>query len=188
MPDQKIVDRYLRVKKLAEEGSPGEREAAQKALQQMLAKYPGLMAEAATREREMRRAEQQASASGARGAGGPGGPGGPGGNWETVFQFVQAGYEMWSNITQAAGNAEQGSTIARRHALPFHRMMGDNLTLGFRFNLHGLVALENMTPAQTRGFRHALHQMLDELLAEVFAVDEEGASDWDDPPDEDEDL
>jgi hypothetical protein len=126
MADTNTIIKYLKVRALAEEGAPGERDNAQRIKAKMEADHPGI----AQKAEAYRLAEE--------GIAPPPSTGHPfsRGNWENIFQFAAQATAAAYNFAQSAINAQFGADRETYHQAqnlnPSQREM-------FRNELHELL-------------------------------------------------
>jgi hypothetical protein len=102
MSDSKTLSKYLKVRALAREGAPGERETAKRILEKMQDENPGIEAEAAAFEgAENVEAEPTSDPFGT-------------GNWEQLFRFAaQAAGFAYSYAQNVGARPRPGASSSR---------------------------------------------------------------------------
>ena len=182
MHPEKVIVRYLGVKALAEQGAPGERDSARKILHRLLAKYPGIDAEAsAYQAKHAPDAEPQddPAASSDTGwsappyaaPGGPVGPGGPGGNWENIFSWAQSAAQNVYGFAQQVGNVVAGRQLGRKVKSSVRVSRTNNVLVTLRMSMETYEQAASLNVIQLRAFRDAMHELLDNELDDMFDVD-----------------
>lgn len=161
MADSNIILRYLKVKALADRGVPGERDNALRKMAQMEAENPGIK-QAAERFVHARNRQQE---TGVAYDGMP-----FGGNWENIFAFAQQMY----GFAQQAVNAQLGSYVARQ-VTPYTKWLrqSNRFVVGLKMEQETYDQARQMNPIQKAMFRTEMHAMLDELMDEMLAEEED---------------
>ena len=155
---KKLIERYLKVKALAEAGSGGERTAARDILRKLEGKNPGLKAAAEASEREAARSPFPSSPPA------PGqSPSRRGGNWENLFRFTQWAWQEASNLADQVAEAAHGRMLAERVEFSARtRQQVLYITLRLPFSLVGEV--QEMNVVQKETFRQEIHEKLDKYI------------------------
>lgn len=151
----KLIERYLKVKALALAGEGGERVAAQKILDSLEAKNPGLRAAAEAHAR--------------REAAPP--PGQPAhratGNWENIFRYAQWAWQEASHIAQQVTEAQYGTELAdevKFAARTRNRVLF--VTMKLPYDLVNDV--QSLNAVQKETFRAAVHDAFDRYLDAIL--------------------
>jgi hypothetical protein len=194
-PDNNLIIRYLKVKALADRGSPGERENASRILARLQKAHPGIQAAARAYEQEEKRNQEEQAAEAPAGAkeepkgppnpreaggywseanmgpSGPSGPFGAFGNWEDIYQYAQAAVNGVYNFAQTAANVALGRQVADEVQVSTRVGRTGNLLLTFRFAISTWEAVTELNALQARAFREAMHELLDAELDRLFGDD-----------------
>jgi hypothetical protein len=140
MADSKTLSKYLKVRALAREGAPGERETAKRILEKMQAENPGIEAEAAAfEEAENVEAEPTSDPFST-------------GNWEQLFRV----------------NAQYGAALAMRVESYTRTTQAGRILVALRMDPDVFWEAHELNEAQQELFRQELHEMLDERLDDLF--------------------
>jgi len=156
---EKQLERYLKVKALAERGSPGEKEAAQGILKQLEARYQGIAAASAAHEQ--RKNAPQAPVPTAP----PGrSPFTMGGNWENLFRYAYQAYQAVNNVAEAVSDANHGARLAEDNVDATGYNRKGALFVRLRFPLELIDKLQRLNPLQREAFRQVVHDKVEEYL------------------------
>ena len=182
MLPEAVLSRYLKVRALAEQGMPGERDAARSILAKMESEYPGVRVQAERWQRTQQKKQEGASSPPPRAAH-EAPPGvwpkaegaatsrdhredqrGQSGNWENIFQYARTAFNGAYGFAETIANAVAGRTLA------------EQLVISSRVNPSGFIAVTIKLPLavyqqvlglnaiQKTAFRQSLHEQLDEHL------------------------
>jgi hypothetical protein len=189
--EERLLERYLKVKALAERGDRGEKTAAGGILKQLEKKHPGIREAALaleasrtapdpfsshssshgtaqrTAQRRSREPNQQGRHSSYHQHGAPEGPSAPGGNWENIFSYVSAAYDtvnQWSEILRAAEEGKEAAEEAEFEG--YHRK--SVFFVRARFPRHHVHRIRGMNAAQKDAYRKALHEKLDVYISALL--------------------
>ena len=165
--DEKLLQRYLKVKALADAGSDGEKGAARGVLSRMLEQNPGL-GEAASayqaKQAAHQRERQKAASSQAAPRGFP-----QKGNWEEIFRYAAGFYQTVQGVVEDVTEAYYGRSLAEdtvdwtagnRSAAVFIRA---------RIPFDTVKEVRQLNAAQKEAFRQALHTSLDTYVDSLLA-------------------
>lgn len=156
MADSKTLSKYLKVRALAREGAPGERETAKRILEKMQAENPGIEAEAAAFEgAENVEAEPTSDPFST-------------GNWEQLFRFAAQAAGFAYNYAQNAVNAQYGAALAMRVESYTRTTQAGRILVALRMDPDVFWEAHELNEAQQELFRQELHEMLDERLDDLF--------------------
>ena len=159
MADTNTVSKYIKVRALALEGSPGERETAARILEKMESDYPGIQhqADEATKE-----PEHDANSDGF-----------PfGGNWEEIFNVARGVVNSAYDFANTMAAAYVGRQLASRYVEPkTSATSAGNVVIGLKMPLAVYYEAQQLNASQKHAFRQVLHEMLahelDEMLDEI---------------------
>ncbi|MEE9365173.1 MAG: hypothetical protein V3W44_00665 [Dehalococcoidales bacterium] len=158
MTDRNAIIKYLKVKALAEEGAPGERDNAQRIKAKMEADHPGIEQKA-----EAYRLAQE-------GVPMPHTAGHPfsRGNWENIFQFAAqaAGYAY--NFAQSAVDAQFGAELAEEVRVYNRNTRSGRFVITLSLARETYQQAKHLNPAQREMFRNELHEFLDGQLDDLL--------------------
>lgn len=144
MADTTLIDRYRKVKRLALEGSPGERENAQRILEKMELENPWL---------PMMEANQTPHTTNPFT-----------GNWEQIFGWAAQAMNKTLDLAQKASNAQHGQYLASLIAGDLRETRSGNYNILLRIPLLVFDQAPSMNSLQKEVFRKAVHKLLDEQL------------------------
>jgi hypothetical protein len=163
--DEKILDRYRKVKALAEKGADGEKVAAQKILERMQRKHPGIDRAAS--------AEPVVAPDPFPGSD-PRAPGGAWsrvtGNWENIFQYAAGVYRTVQEVVEEVSDVLYGQELADEEVVWKAGASRKSVYLNMRMSHDAMFEARELTPAQQEMFRQALHGELDRYLDSLLAV------------------
>jgi hypothetical protein len=172
MIPEKTVRKYIAVRALAEQGSPGERDNAARVAERMEKDHPGLRRQADDYIRAMNRPPESQAPRGAP----PGVHPKPGfrrqgwdgfqGNWENIFQHAA---EWYTHVASSVVNAVVGTHLARRHVRTQKKMSryADTILLTVRIPTGVVEHLHQLNPAQKAAFRQAVREMVEAELLDL---------------------
>jgi len=132
MADYKLIIKYIKVRALAEKGSPGERDNAARMLRKLELEHPTLKNQVASFERKKNQAYDN-TPSGVT----PKYPRKQGtvwpninlGNWENIFQYAQTAVHTAYGVAEAYAKAQRGAAL------------GEYVTLGTKLSKQGDILL-----------------------------------------------
>ena len=158
MADTNTIIKYLKVRALAEEGAPGERDNAQRIKAKMEADHPGL----AQKAEAYRLAEE--------GIAPPPSTGHPfsRGNWENIFQFAAQATAAAYNFAQSAINAQFGADLAEEVRVYNRNTRSGRFVISFSMDRETYHQAQNLNPSQREMFRNELHELLDGQLDDLL--------------------
>ena len=160
----KTLNRYLKVRALAEAGSPGEKEAAQRTLGKMEARYPGVKEEADKLHQE-RQAGQKATRP-------PAHPPHEGrtGNWEQIFRYAAGFYSTVRDVVEEVAEAYYGKILAEQEVVVSATRNKSHLFIRVKVPVEAAQEARSMNAAQKSAFREVVMEevegYLDALLDE----------------------
>lgn len=164
--NEKTLDRYIKVKALAERGAAGEKEAAQRVLNKLETRYPGIKSEAETRHR---------SREAARPATRPVPPQGPprrgaspfsgkSGNWEQIFRYAAGFYETVREVVEDVAEAYYGRVLAENEVEVSGSRRQGNLFIRVRVPVEIIGEVRALNGAQQAAFREVIHEGVDTYI------------------------
>lgn len=163
--DEKVVSRFISVRNLARQGSPGERDNAARVQAKMESDHPGIAAEAD-------RMESDASSNGH-------GETPPGvwrtharpahkeerrGNWEEIFSFTQSAFFEAKKFAESMANAQYGQSLASQATTVSKVGRTGNLLVTVKLPEDVWMAAHELNELQKAAFRAEIHRLLDEEL------------------------
>lgn len=174
MASPEIIQKYLKVKVLAERGAPGERDNAARIVASMLKNHPGLDLEATAWERSQQTSEDpdpypsgvwpgnEAKASEATESR-------FGGNWENIFNFARSAMNNAYDFASNMANAYLGRRIAEEHVETTTKFTrSNNIIISFKMDVAVYEYLDTLNAVQKQAFRQAMHEYLDEEITELI--------------------
>jgi len=162
MIDAKTVDRYLKVRALAQGSSGAEADTAKGILSKMEKDFPGIKAEAdrVSRERETPPKPQWDD---------PQPQPWRGGNWEELFNFARGFVNDAYDFANTMANAYVGTHLAQRNVTSAtRRTRSGNAVISFSMPLRTYIQTRDLNGPQQQAFRQELHDMLDAELDKVL--------------------
>ena len=185
--NEKMLQRYLKVKALAERGSPGEKENAQRILQNLQQRHAGIDRAALEYLRQADLRHQQARATGTAGATGAHTPApassqtvwgrwstrARSGNWEEIFRYASGVYQTIQtavDMIEEASEADLGTELAEYVAMD-GTSSRKNLFIRVTFPKPVVSDARRMNLIQKQAFRQALHEEFDAFLGAVLGED-----------------
>lgn len=162
MTPEETILRYLKVRALAEQGSPGEKQNAQGIVARMERDHPTLRVEA---EEYLRRKEREMHA--AHGAPPPPRASNPftSGNWENIFQFAHKAFTHASGFVDVFTQTARAKALAERvEAGTRWSKTGRHLLISLKLEPGVVERLGGLSDVQVAIFRTAMHQLLDREL------------------------
>lgn len=190
----KLLERYFKVKALADAGAPGERDAARSILKDLEAKNPGLReaAEARVRADTLRNTPdpfpsawppnygQGSSGTGPSPRGGPTPRNGPGpasdprkatGNWEKIFQYAQGmynTYEAVKDVVEDVAQAYYGKVLAEEVEISAGTR-DRSIFIRLKVPFEVVTEARELNDLQKETFRQHLHDELDTYIDAILA-------------------
>lgn len=173
MASPDIIQKYLKVKVLAERGEQGERDNAARIVASMLKNHPGLDKEAIAWQRAQHQEEPDPYPSGVW----PGEENKPsdtnesrfGGNWENIFNFARSAMNNAYDFASNMANAYLGRRIAEEHVERTTKFTkSNNIIISFKMDVAVYEYLDTLNGVQKQAFRQALHEYLDEEITELI--------------------
>mgnify|MGYP005642585897 CR=1 FL=1 len=167
---EKTLNRYLKVKALAERGAHGEKEAAQRTLGKMEKRYPGIKEEAEELARSRASAHPSTSPaaphSGSRQGWNP--FLGKAGNWENIFRQAAGFYSTVMDVVEEVADAYYGRVLAENEVeVSGSRRKGD-LFIRVKIPLKTAKEAQSLNGAQKAAFREAVQEGVETYLDAVL--------------------
>ena len=165
MVSEEIILKYLKVRALAEQGAPGERQNAQAISARMEREHPTLRVAS---ENYLREKEREMHTS--RGQTPPPRSSNPfAGNWENIFQYAHRAFTHASEFVDVFTQSQRAKTLADRvEAVTRWSKTGRHLLMTLKFDLPTVEKLHALSDVQVAIFRTAMHQLLDRELDALF--------------------
>lgn len=176
------IEKYIKVKALADQGSGGEKENAQRILAKLVREHPGLEKAVDKHLKARNKAEEEdpdvspnedpfsrwarQSANGQKSR--------FGGNWEEIFNFARAAVNNAYDFASHVANAWVGRQLAEDNVTTAVReTKAGNVTLTFRMPTTTIDYAVELNLVQKQAFRQVLHEFLDDHLDELIGSVEE---------------
>jgi hypothetical protein len=157
---EKLLQRYLKVKALADAGSEGEKVAAQNVLAKMLEQNPGIEEAAADlwKREAAARGPTRTDATPVNHRGRwPFRPG----NWEEIFRYAAGVYQTVQEVVEDVTDAAYGQTLAEEGVEFRGGRRRDHLYIRAKFPFDVAEGARGMNAVQREAFRQALHAKFD---------------------------
>jgi len=174
MPFTSTILKYLKVKALADQGDPGERDNAARILRKMRADHPGVEKAAAAYLKGKEREEN----------GGNPAPSGVwpkandpnttrgfrfGGNWEELFNFAQGVVNGAYDFANTVANAYAGRLLAEQYVRSSTKSSrAGNILITLKMSLAAYHQAQRLNAAQKQAFRQAMYEILEDELNEML--------------------
>lgn len=158
------IERYLKVKALAEAGVAGEKDAARRILTQLEAQYPGIAqaAEAHKRAQSAQKPRPPATPTPSEAQRNP--FSGLGGNWENIFRFASTAWHVANNVAETVSAAAYGAELAEDEADVEGYRRKESLFIRVRIPAPLVPTLKELNPLQKESFRRVIHDKIEEYL------------------------
>lgn len=159
MYDEATIQRFLKVKALAERGVPGERDNAQRIMAEMERDYPGIRYQADLKSKPQptptsSHPQNHTSTST--------------GNWENIFQQFAGAAGVAYNFVQQASQAIMGAQLAQ-HVEHYTRIVkSEKVLIGLKMPQHIYWQAKKLNAIQIQAFRRSMHELLDRELNRMF--------------------
>ena len=141
MADYKLIIKYIKVRALAEKGSPGERDNAARMLRKLESEHPTLKSQVASFERKKNQPYDNTppgvTPKYARRNQGVVWPNINLGNWENIFQYAQTAVHTAYGVAEAYARAQRGAAL------------GEYVKLGTKLSAQGDILLTLKIPPNT---------------------------------------
>lgn len=170
MVDRKLVLRYLKVRALAEAGSPGERDNAARIQGRLEQEHPALRA-AADRLRSPGTPPDSlppgfTPKDGSR----PAPPRQGTGNWENLFRYAQQAVTGLYDFAETAANAQWGTLLASQLEGKVSLSRVGNVLITLRLPGKLYAKVRRLNSLQRQAFRDRAHEELDEQLDSLLGA------------------
>ena len=163
---EKTLNRYLKVKALAERGAHGEKEAAQRTLGKMEKRYPGIKEEAEELARSRASAHPSTSPaaphSGSRQGWNP--FLGKAGNWENIFRYAAGFYETVRDVVDDVTDAYYGKELAENEVEASGSSRNEAIFVRLKFPFWVVEEIRALNAVQKEAFRQAIHEKVETYL------------------------
>lgn len=156
---EKIINRYVKVKALAEGGSDGEKEAAKRILVSLEKKHPGIRLAADTQEAAGREADRRSS---------PTPPPGRTGNWEQIFRYAAGVYSTVKDVVEDVTEALQGKDLAYTEVEFSGTNRKQSLFVRMKLSYSTVLEARSLNGVQQEFFRQGLHDQFDEFIDAIL--------------------
>ena len=165
--DEATILRYLKVRALAERGSPGERDNAQRILAKLEAENPGL-ARAAEEYLRRKDREMRGDTSSPHPSEGP--DRNPfGGTWEQIFKFAHTAYSQAAGFADVLVQGQRARELAHRVRSETRvSKNNENLLVVLKVPLDVYERAAGLSPVSREIFRRTLHDLLDAEFDAMF--------------------
>lgn len=155
MPDEKTVQRYIKVKQLAESGVAGEQKNAEQILRRLEEQHPGIRQAA---ESYLKAQNNQNQAGGSAGQGFPR-------SWQDFFRQAEAIFETATEFVENVADVQQGRILAENEVdVDSQVTRAGNLIIRVKMELGAFRKATRLNRMQKQAFRDVLHALLDEQL------------------------
>jgi len=170
----KTIDRYLKVKALAEGGEPNERDVAASMLKQLEKRYPGVKEAAAS---EQRRREQKRRAPDPFPGGRPAyrkkapparGRARRAGNWENIFSYAAAFYQTVNDVAETVNHALYGKELADREVEVKGYSRAKALFIRVRIPVEAAEKARGLNSMQKEAFRASVREQVEVYLSTML--------------------
>ncbi len=182
MSKERKIDKYLKIKALADSGTGGEQQNAKALLAKMEAETPGIAKAAEVYLRLKNAASGQPTDSPSPRPPPPPPPGvwskeephprtsteAPRGNWENIFQWTNFAYESVRNVAETIFEHGSGRELSQHVTSSTKVSRTGNVLLTLRLPLWVQDEAKHLNPVQQLAFRDALHELLDDELNNFF--------------------
>ena len=160
MIPEKVLERYVRVKALAERGYQGEKKVAQAMAQKLRAEYPGI--DAASSHIDPNGGDDKywwpGRTSQAQ----------TGGNWEKLFSYAQDFWGAASSFAETITEAARGASLATQVRLTSRVIKSGNLLIGFSMPMEVYEKVSGLNQVQKAAFKHRLLEALSVEMDRLF--------------------
>ena len=166
--DEFLVLRYLKVRALAEQGAPGERDNAARVMSKLEADHPGIGRYAEDylrmKDKEMRGEHASPHPSEIRPERSP-----FVGNWENIFRFAQAAFTNASGFAETVVQAAKARELAQTVQVTVKpSKTSEHVIVALRMPVGVYEKAARLSPVTRAVFRQALHDLLDRQLDALF--------------------
>ena len=158
----KLLERYLKVKALAEGGEAGEKASAQKILAEFERKHPGIGQAAAAHQ-----AAKEQAASPSRAPSGPRPPRARG-NWEEIFRYAAGFYETVKDVVEDVSDAAYGRALAEDEVQFSGTTRNSQVFVRLRIHFDAVAEARELNAIQKEAFRQAVHEKMEAYLDSIL--------------------
>lgn len=174
----KLIEKYLKVKALAESGASGEKGAAKSVLEGLEQQNPGLRAAAEAHVRSQAAAKAAAEspdpfAGYRRAPASTGSAAGAGatGNWENIFKYAQGFYDTVKTVVEDVSDAYYGKVLVDEE-VEFSAGVRDRVvTIRIKIPFETLGEARELNALQKDSFRQAMHAELEEYIDGILQTE-----------------
>ena len=164
--DENTLEKYLRVKALADRGVAGEKTAAQQALKKMEEKYPHIRTKALLHAARKRLAEKEAQKPVTE-------PEPPktkkktdrptpaGGGFQDIFEYARFFYEAADSFVKTASEVQVGSRLAEQLKIGSGADRAGGISTSVIFTQQIYNQYTKLNPLQKKAFREKIHELLE---------------------------
>ena len=174
-----IIEKYIKIKALAEQGAMGEKDNARRIMKKMEKEYPGLEKAVVQFEAQNNPEPEEPSATSWTPPPTPKpqpAKGGSkyGGNWEELFNFARSAVNNAYDFATHVANAWVGRQLAEDYVTTSIReTKTGNVSIIFRVPDGVLDYAANLNLVQKQAFRQVLHELLDDQMDELIGTMDE---------------
>lgn len=172
---QSKVEKYIKVRALADRGVSGERDQAARTLYKLEQDFPGIRQEAARQvaAKTAKAANKTAPPPGAAPHTGSGPFGTPGegwppgarnGNWENIFRYAKDVYQGFQEFAETVADTQTGRELSFYVECGAKLSQANNVIINMKMPLSIYQQVTQLNGLQKEAFRRALHDLLDEQL------------------------
>lgn len=155
MPDEKTIQRYIKVKQLAESGVGGEQRNAEQILRRLEEQHPGISQSA---ESYLKAQNSTNQANGSNGGGFPR-------SWSDFFRQAESMFETATEFVENVAEVQRGRILAEDEVDCDSRVTrAGNLIIHIKMDLKAYQRATRLNRLQKQAFREALHELLNEQL------------------------
>lgn len=165
MYDEPTIQRFLKVKALAERGVPGEKDNAQRILQEMERDYPGIRAQALRHKSAPPPKNPSSAPSPASNA-----ANNQKGNWENIFSQFAGMAGVVFDFAQTASHAIVGAQLAQQVEHYTRIVKSEKVLIALKMPQHIYWQAKGLNALQIQTFRKAMHELLDCELDRMFST------------------
>lgn len=166
--DEKILDRYNKVKALSEDvgTSPGERATARRTLDRMEEAHEGIARAAAERQKKAQPKVDPPASSVPKSSGLPG-------NWENIFRYAAGFAETVREVVTEVAEVQYGADLAEELVELQGKTRRDAVHLTIKLPHEALMEAQELSDIQKQAFKQAIHNMLGAYLDAILDDNEE---------------
>jgi hypothetical protein len=166
--DENTLEKYLRVKALADRGVDGEKTTAQQTLKKMEEKYPHIRTKALLHAARKRMAEKEAQKQPAEEPQEkratprkPNGPTPKSGGFQDIFEYARFFYEAADSFVKTASEVQVGSRLAEQLRIGSGADRSGGISTSVVFSQQIYNQYTKLNDLQKKAFREKIHELLD---------------------------